>query len=70
MRLMKYLPKFRNYNCYFQDYFTSEPLHRGLKGLGIWNVGTIHVLKTEVRREGRGNLDANVSRKGAVTIVR
>ncbi|KAG0414983.1 hypothetical protein HPB47_007864 [Ixodes persulcatus] len=79
MRLVEHLPKFKNFKCFFDNYFTSVPLLRELKAVGIWAVGTIRAnrlqgcaLKSEkeMRREGRGSLDAKVVREGDVTIVR
>ncbi|KAM7291292.1 piggyBac transposable element-derived protein 3 [Ixodes scapularis] len=79
MRLVEHMPKFGNFKCYFDNYFTSVPLLRELKEVGIWAVGTIRanrlqgcVLKPEkeLRREGRGSLDYKVTREGDVTLVR
>lgn len=79
MRLAEHIPKFINFKCYFNDYFTSLPLLRELKEAGIWAIGTIrtnrlqgYVLKPEkdLRREGRESLDHKVMREGDVMLVR
>lgn len=41
MRLVKDLPTYRNFKCYFDNYFISVPLLQELKTIGIWAVGTI-----------------------------
>ncbi|KAG0442393.1 hypothetical protein HPB47_015723 [Ixodes persulcatus] len=41
MRLVEHLPKFKNFKCFFDNYFTSVSLLRELKAVGIWAVGTI-----------------------------
>lgn len=79
MRLVKYLPLYRNFKCYFNNYFTSVLLLQKLKSIGIWAVGTIRanrlqgcVLTTdkELRREGRGSYDQKVTKGGDVILVR
>ncbi|KAL3219342.1 hypothetical protein MRX96_030487 [Rhipicephalus microplus] len=79
MRLVEGLPKQENFKLYFDNYFTSIPLLQELKEMGIWAIGTIRSnrlqgcpLKTDkvLKKEGRGSMDARVTRGGDVTVVR
>ncbi|XP_065289748.1 piggyBac transposable element-derived protein 3-like [Dermacentor albipictus] len=79
MRLTQHLPKLRNFKCYFDNYFTSITLLQELKEIGIWAIGTIRSnrlqgcpLKSEkaLKKEGRGSMDASVTKSGDVTVVR
>lgn len=62
MRLMKHLPKFRNFKCFFDNYYTLLPLLRELNAVSIWAVSAIRAYRlqgcalkseNEIRREGR-----------------
>ncbi|KAG0420270.1 hypothetical protein HPB47_003585 [Ixodes persulcatus] len=66
MRLVEHLPQGKNVTCYMDNYFSSLPLFRELKALGILSSGTIRSdrlqgyplksdkeLKKEGRKEGR-----------------
>lgn len=79
MRLTENLPKLSNFKCYFDNYFTSIPLLQELKQIGIWAVGTIRSnrlqgcpLKSDkmLKKEGRGSMDARITKGGDITVVR
>ncbi|KAG0431384.1 hypothetical protein HPB47_021836 [Ixodes persulcatus] len=79
MRLVEHLPQGKNVRCYMDNYFSSLPLFRELKALGILSSGTLRCnrlqgcpLKSdkELKKEGRGSYDFKVTEQEDVVIVR
>lgn len=79
MRLMEALPHGLNMRCYMDNYFSSVPLFRELKLLGILASGTIRAnrilgceLKSEkeLKKGGRGSYDFKIVEEEHMVIVR
>ncbi|KAH7940561.1 hypothetical protein HPB49_001894 [Dermacentor silvarum] len=79
MRLVEHAPHGHNIRVYMDNYFSSVPLLRELKELGILASGTIRSnrllgcpLKSdkELKQTGRGSYDRKVSEEGDIVIVR
>lgn len=79
MRLVELLPRNLNVRCYMDNYFSSVPLFRELKLLGILASGTIRAnrilgceLKSEKesKKEVRGSYDFKISKEEDIVIVR
>jgi hypothetical protein len=79
LKLCETLPKQENFTVYFDNWFTSFELQIMLKSWGIWSVGTIRtnrlrncILKSEseLRKQGRGAVDARYDKKTGLSVVR
>ncbi|XP_070382867.1 piggyBac transposable element-derived protein 2-like [Dermacentor albipictus] len=79
MRLVEGLPKGMNMKCFMGSYFTSVELLLQLKEIGILATGAIRpdrlpgcMLKSEreMKKKGRGSIDAKVSEARDITAVR
>ncbi|XP_072141061.1 piggyBac transposable element-derived protein 2-like isoform X2 [Dermacentor andersoni] len=79
MRLVEGLPKGMNMKCFMGSYFTSVDLLLQLKEIGILATGAIRpdrlpgcMLKSEkeMKRKGRGSINAKVSEARDITAVR
>nr|XP_054928570.1 piggyBac transposable element-derived protein 2-like [Dermacentor andersoni] len=79
MRLVQHLPRGQNIRCFMDNYFSSVPLYRELKLLGILASGSIRSnrllgceLKSdkELKKEGRGSHDFKITEEEDVVIVR
>lgn len=79
MRLVEHLPHGPNVRCFMDNYFSSVPLFRELKIIGMLASGTIRSNRLlgcelkrdkELKKEGRGSSDSKITEDEDVVIVR